>query len=597
MKNISSIAFIGIFSLILLYIFTSCASVVPPTGGPRDTIPPKMIKSIPPDQSINYSGKVFYFEFDERIIAENLRQKLIITPRIDGSWEEKPSKMGFRLIFEDSFEEDLTYTFNFRDAVKDITEKNPTRDNKFTFSTGDYIDSLSITGYITDLLKGDSLKEITVGLYNLNDTITIFNGSPYYFTETDEKGKYEISNIKNGKYQLFAFRDANKNLTLQTNMEEFGFLPDTFDLMDNQENVNIGILKADLRKLNLNNALASGPYFEINFNKYIKNYYVESDSYSDTIFYMRAKENKSIRVYNTFPGIDSLKIHVYAEDSIGDFIDSTLYMKFRDTRRRPDEFQYNVLPAAKSSIDLNFEGKIMFNKPVKYTNTDSLFIQYDTTMIFRFSFDSSLSWNKTFTELQINAMIDKSLIDSIESDKERKKILEEKQQNDTIKTETEVGKEIDLESETQRPQRKSASEALPKVPKLNKGIQLYLGKAAFISIENDSSSQNGFNYEIKDSEKFGTIKGTITTNHKSYFIQLLNDKHEVIEELNSKVDYSFNFVPPGKYRMRVLIDNNEDGKWDFGDMRKNIAPEDVIFFPEVLTVRANWEQQNIDLSF
>ncbi|MCC5931950.1 MAG: Ig-like domain-containing protein [Cyclobacteriaceae bacterium] len=598
MKNISSIAIICLYSLILYYIFTSCASVVPPTGGPRDTIPPKMIKSIPQNQSINYAGQVFYFEFDERIITENLRQKLIITPRIDGSWEEKPSKMGFRLIFEDPFEENLTYTFNFRDAVKDITEKNPTRDNRFTFSTGDYIDSISISGYITNLLKGDSLKEITVGIYKLDDTVNIFNGSPYYFTETNEKGKYEISNIKNGIYQVFAFKDANKNLTLQTNMEEFGFLPDTLNLQENVENLNIGLLKVDLRKLNLNNALASGPYFEINFNKYIKNYYVESDSYSDTIFYIRAKENRSVRVYNTFPGIDSLKIHIYAEDSIGDLVDSTLFMKFRETRRRPDEFQYTVVPTAKSAIDYKMSGKIQFNKPVRHTNTDSIFIQYDTTKIVRFTFDSTLLWNKNFTELEFHAYIDKNLIDSIETQKERIKLLETEQKSDTTSSESiDAQEEIKEETTTPRPQRRSASEALPKTPKLNKGIQLYLGKATFISIENDSSAQNGLNYEIIDPEKFGTIKGRISTEYKSYFIQLVNDKNEVIKELYAKTQYAFTNVPPGKYRIRILVDNNEDGKWDFGDMRKNIAPESVIFFTETLTVRANWEQQDIDISF
>lgn len=598
MKNVSSITFIAILSSILFYIFTSCASVVPPTGGPRDTIPPKMIKSIPPNQSINYAGKVFYFEFDERIVTENLRQKLIITPRIEGSWEEKPSKMGFRLIFADDFDKDLTYTFNFRDAIKDITEKNPTRDNRFTFSTGDYIDSISISGFISDLLKGDSLKEITVGLYRIDDTVTIFNGSPYYFTETDEKGKYDISNIKNGLYQIFAFKDANKNMTLQTNMEEFGFLPDTLDLMHNIDNLNIGLLKVDLRKINLNNALASGPYFEVNFNKYIKNYYIESDAYSDTIFYMRAKENKSIRVYNTFPGIDSLKIHVYAEDSIGDFIDTTLYMKFRETRRRPDEFNYTVVPAAKSAIDYHFTANLNFNKPVRYTNLDSIFIQYDTSKIVGFSFDSTAFWNKTLTELQLSAYINQSILDSIELEKERKKTIEEGSKTDTIKSDAlDVEKSFNAETETKPPQRRSASEALPKAPKLNKGLQLYIGKGAFRSIENDSSDFSGLNYEIIDPEKFGIIKGTVMTDYRKYFIQLINEKNEVIKELDSEKQYTFNNVPPGKYKIRILIDNNEDGKWDFGDIRKNIAPEGVIFFPETLTVRANWEQQNIDISF
>ncbi len=598
MNKFSGAILCVIFILFLTQLLPSCANIVPPTGGPRDTIPPKLVQAIPPDQSTNIKGKLFVFEFDERIILENLKQKLIITPRIEGTYEFKMSKYGFRLIFEEDFEDEVTYTFNFRDAIKDITEKNPTRDNTYTFSTGDYLDSLSIEGFITNLMKGDSIKEATVGLYKVDDTVNIFNGPPYYFTETEENGYYKISNIKNGIYKLYAFKDENNNLTLQTNNERFGFLPDTFNLQENLENKDIGLIKADLRKFNINNALAAGAHFEINFNKYLSEYIVDTEEYNAILFYQRAKENKSIRVYNTFPPMDSLKIGVIAVDSLGDKIDTTLYMKFRESRRAPEEFKANILPVAKSPIQNEFTGTITFSKPVSVFNLDSVFIRYDTTVIATFNTDTSLIWNKNRTEAKLYTPVSKALADSVEARKERRKIEEEelkKIQKDSIDaiepTETQV------EEGPQRIVRRSASEVKNIAPKLNKGLQLYVGKGSFIGVENDSLPEMSLAYEFLNPENFGVIAGNVSTNFNSYFIQLVDEKFNVIKEQTNVKQFRFDNVPAGKYRIRVLIDNNENGIWEFGDMRNNIPPEEVYVYKETISVRANWDQGGIDLTF
>ena len=178
----------SLFFFFACYILSSCANITPPTGGPRDTIAPIRILTIPLDKSIDYKGQTITMEFDERMKTDKIKDQLIITPLTESDYEYTVKKNIIKISFEDPFLDSTTYTLNFRESLQDITEGNPTKENKFTFSTGSYIDSMSIKGYVKELLTYDTLENIVVGLYKANDTITIYDGSPYYFTELEEDG-------------------------------------------------------------------------------------------------------------------------------------------------------------------------------------------------------------------------------------------------------------------------------------------------------------------------------------------------------------------------------------------------------------------------
>ena len=177
--------FITISIFILYQLITSCANPGSPTGGPRDTIPPIRTNTVPEHKSTNYKGQSILLEFDERIKTDNIKDQLIITPLTESDYEIIIKKNTIKLNFEEPFKDSTTFTLNFRESIQDITESNPTDDNKFTFSTGSFIDSLSITGYVKELLTYDTIENVVVGMYNAYDTITIYNGSPYYFTEVE----------------------------------------------------------------------------------------------------------------------------------------------------------------------------------------------------------------------------------------------------------------------------------------------------------------------------------------------------------------------------------------------------------------------------
>ena len=125
-------------------------------------------------------------------------------------------------------------------------------------------------------------------------------------------------------------------------------------------------------------------------------------------------------------------------------------------------------------------------------------------------------------------------------------------------------------------------------------MHLYMGKGAIISVENDSSTRMTSTYKFLKPEEYGNIKGSVLARDKKYIIQLLNKQHKIIKEIYTNDQVLFTNIPPGDYRLRIMIDENNNGLWDLGNMAKNKYPEPVYFYQteegvQWMTVRANWD--------
>ena len=570
-----------IFLFTSYQLFTSCANVTQPTGGPRDTIAPIRLVTIPENKSINYKGKSIIMEYDERIKVAKIKDQLIITPLIESDYEYTVNKNTIKLTFEEPFQDSITYTLNFRESIQDITESNPTTDNKFTFSTGSFIDSMSIEGYVKELLTYDTLQNIVVGLYRAEDTITIFNGSPYYFTELDEDGKYLIENIKNGSYMLYAFLDENKNLSLETNKEAYGFVKDTILLDSGLVKKNIDLIRLDLTEFKLMTVLPSGKYFNANFNKYIIDYNITPINTKHQIYTNLTKENRSIRFYNNFTDIDSLQVSFTAIDSIESEIIDTVFVKFSESKRKTEEFDITIYPENNTSIETLLEYTIEFNKPILTVNSDSIFIQFDTTKIV-YIHDSIFEWNNQRDQLSFEIKIDKSKADTILS--RRTKLNQLKK--DSLQA---VEKEIQVKKQISKKKKDN-------LPKINSGLQLYFGHGSFFSVDQDTSSSIGYNYKFIIPEDNGIQEINIQTQYENFTIQLLKENFEIEKEIINQKSILIKNIKPGQYKIRVLIDANNDGKWSPGNMLKQIEPEPVYIYPDALIIRADW-QTSLDLTF
>ena len=231
------------FVLICLLAFPiflqNCAQVAQPPGGKKDTIAPKIVASMPKYRQLNYKGKTVELTFDEYVNSENLQQKITITPQDSNTYIVKSLPDGVRLTFNKTFLPNTTYTIDFADGIKDITERNIAKDTKVVFSTGPFIDSLRLAGNVVDDESREPLLGFVVGLFASTDTLPINRKRPQYFARTDSNGNYRIENVKAGLYKVYGFDDKDLNLVNNTPGERVAFRDSVLNLNKNYTGIDM----------------------------------------------------------------------------------------------------------------------------------------------------------------------------------------------------------------------------------------------------------------------------------------------------------------------------------------------------------------------
>ena len=148
----------------LAFILANCARPGSPGGGPKDTQPPQIIKSEPPNYSTHFSADRFRIDFDEFIELNNINQSILISPPMKEMPDFKPKGKSLLVKFEEPLKENTTYTLFFGDGIVDITEKNVVTDNTYIFSTGDRVDSMSMEGIVVNALDQKPVADVFVML-------------------------------------------------------------------------------------------------------------------------------------------------------------------------------------------------------------------------------------------------------------------------------------------------------------------------------------------------------------------------------------------------------------------------------------------------
>lgn len=210
---------------------SSCASRSAPSGGPKDTLAPVLDTAFPPNYSTNFSSKKIKLVFDEYINLKNGQQQLLISPPL----ENKPKivNRGKEVVIEisDTLRDSTTYIISFGNSITDFTEGNENLDIRYVFSTGSYIDSLELSGHITDAYTGEGAKKLLVGLYDVKNIEKpdsfLYKKLPSYYAISDETGQFKLTNLKGGEYRLVAFEDKMDDFLLNSGTEGTAFWPRT----------------------------------------------------------------------------------------------------------------------------------------------------------------------------------------------------------------------------------------------------------------------------------------------------------------------------------------------------------------------------------
>ena len=556
----------------LVSFFSSCAKISPLEGGFKDTLSPVLIYSNPPNKTTNYNKSVFYFEFDERIDASNLSQKLIVSPFFNNKPEIKFNKNTLSLIFDSAFNTNTTYILNFAGGVEDVTEGNLTKNTRLVFSTGSSIDSSFVEGVVYNPLKIEFIEGVLVALYDAKDSLPLFLKKPLYFSFSDKEGRFYIENIKVGKYKIFAFQDENGNFTTEPIKEMFGYIPGIQAVDSFLSEIKIPLFKEDPKKLTMERNRERGLVYELSYSKTIKKINV----FSEQNINYSLNDNNLVRFYKGEILKDSVFVVVEAFDSLLNKTIDSLFVSFNKKNKRSFDFKSSYGSGGRLDLDDTLYLKLSFSKPVDKSLFKISFFS-DTTLYPKENYYIKTDWNKNFTSNKISVyMVQDSL-------KSHLKKIENKHKEDSLLYSNDS---LYL----------SIKNYYKKIKKDK--ITLLIKKGGVVSVENDTLVEIKKELLFRGNEYYGSLSGKVEGVGGSFFTQLISEnKKKSYSNILSGSFFLFKNIEPGKYYVKIVKDINNNKKWDYGSIIKDAGSEEIIYYNDIIEIRSNWSIEDLIINF
>ncbi|WP_203294578.1 Ig-like domain-containing protein [Luteirhabdus pelagi] len=517
-----------IVGLLLVLSFGRCAKRGTPTGGIRDSIPPIIVRSNPDNYTTNFDAEEVRITFDEFIKLKNLQQNLIISPPMENSPEITPltTSKSIRIRFLDTLRENTTYSINFGESIVDNNEENPFEYYKYVFSTGDYIDSLKLSGKVRDALLPNPEIPVTVMLYERNQAFndsTIFNEKPTYITTTtDSLGSFELTNLKEGDYLLLALKEQNSDYIFQPKSDKIAFVEETVTLPTDSS-------------------------YTLQLFKEIPDYKATTPRHLTKNHIVFGFENSQ----------QATSLEVLSE--VPDTFTAASYWD-----REKDTLHYWFTPEiTKDSLVFlasNNEQTDTLVTRIRELFSDSLKID---------ALNAGLMVPKDTFRLQANTpitAIDNSKIQILVSD------------SIPVNTSSRIDNQYNIIEIAFRKE----YEKQYNVTILPEAFTDFFGKSndtLTYKIRTQAVSEYGtLTLNLTNTQSFPLL------------VQLVNSKFKVVAEKyrEENTPILFENISPGNYYVRLIYDTNQNKRWDAGRFLSRTQPEKVVYYPTVLEIRANW---------
>ena len=530
-------------AFLLVFLMLSCAKRGSITGGLKDTLAPVLTYSSPKNFSTNFKGDQFILAFDEYVKLKNLNKQLIISPPMKHEPLITPTNVSkvLTIKMKDTLQPNTTYSFNFGQSIADNNEGNSINQFKYVFSTGPYIDSLSIGGIVKDSYEKDVDNFVSVILYEANDKYkdsVVYKDFPRYITNTlDSLRTFKLENLKAGKYLLVAMKDKGSNNKFNPKDDKIGFIKH-FITVPNDTIFELKLFKETLPLKALKPIQASGnrlylPYegkqnFKISKPKIILQHNGES---LETIV-------------TAFPKKDSLQ--VWFKPFKIDKIDSLSMDVKADHFEK--KFSFKIKDQKKDTINITAVQNGVLNFRDRFTlETATPLVKFDKSKINLINKDSvAVDFTTEYNEFEQKLYVD-------------------------FKKE---------------PLEKYQFKFLPGA------------LTDFYEKTNDTLS---FKLSTKEHEDYGNIILNLK-NVKRFpiIVELTNKKGDVVLASQYSEDQTrleFNLVEPNSFTVRVIYDDNKNKIYDPGNFLKKEYAEEVNYYQEEFDVRANWDrEETVDLS-
>jgi hypothetical protein len=527
-KLIFLIPFVGIF-----YLITGCASMQAPTGGPKDTQPPKIVKETPKNLTRNFNAKEIDIEFDEFVKLTNEFKEVTISPAVTRSPLFKIKKNILEIKLQDSLEKNTTYTINFGKAIVDYNAGNILRNYSYVFSTGNVIDSLSISGNVIETLTKKSEMDILVFIFPTRQDSIFGKKSPSIFTTTDSAGNFILRNLKPDSYRIYALKEqqGGGDRIYNSNNEEIAFLGDPIMLTKNTSGIKLELFKEKPASFSTEERkIESDGRILFKFNQQVT--------------------NPSLKILSP-AGLDDRKTVEFSTK--GDT--ALLWLP---------EIAFDSINVAVQSKGINIDTvTLRRNKRDTYTRLLNVNDNIGTGI--------SPGNNLTFTFSAPITSYDAGKISLLE---------------DSVAT-----KNLQILKDTSSLRRYK----LIYPWKTGHSYIINLLENAFTGPFGGNKFYTG-RFKVNANDSYGNLILALTVPvTANYIIQVISDENGIVRSNKVTADSKIELhnIPTGKYSIRFIYDANNNGEWDTGNVKQKIQPEKIWNYPKIITVRANWDQEEI----
>ena len=606
-KNVKIVLRVAILLLFGGAFFSRCANIMTPEGGPKDTLPPVIVKIEPGNFATNFKEKKIYIEFNEFVQIKDQNKEMFTSPAMKKAPLLTTRGKGIVITIRDTLLENTTYAIDLGSAIRDNNEGNPLNAMRYVLSTGDKVDSIICSGYTADSYKADSVSRTFIWFY-IADSLpvtpdydsTIFNRKPDVIARAQNNGIFIAQNLKPVKYRIYAIGDKNNNQLYEPGSDLVGLLDKEYNPIELPE---FAIWFDSLR-------MYPSAEPQLYFRMFTDRAFVNQR----LVDAQRPDQKKAILFFNAdYPQIDSLEFEGIPRDRV--LIDP-------QTNGRDTVALWFNVPA--EELPDTIKGKIVY-----------------------YRHDSLRQLSKTREPLKLAW----KLIETKEQQKERERIEKEKEKaakegreykdptaKNPFSLKISAGKEVnpekgfDITFGTPAVQFDSMAVELAivgadksltpvkkhfvrdtmnmcrwfvKAPWREKtSYRLYIPKEKITDVMGYKNDSTVVEFATFDPEKFATVTVNVKgEGDKEYILLLTNSGNNILQEKKGATSgqYRFNFVQPGEIRIRVIEDANGNGVWDAGDVLLRRQPERAEIYmndrgEEIFTTKMNWDFEiNIDM--
>lgn len=522
------------YLIITIGLIYGCASMRSPEGGPKDKTPPVPLKMEPKNMSTNFVANKVTIEFDEYFKLESEFKEFSISPEQEKPPLLKKRQKSLDIIFQDSLEKNTTYTLNFGNAIADVNESNVLKNFTYVFSTGSKLDSLNISGKVTNTQTGKPEFDATVFIIPLKRDSIFGKKKASIYTSTDSAGNFKLSNLREDTYKVYALKESGGDKIYQQSTDEVAFIKEPIVLTKNVDTLKIGLFKELApsfrildRKFNPDGSMT----FAFNQQLISPEISVISPiSINENKIFQFSKNNDSLKLWLKDLSFDSVKIAIKSEGKALDTV--TFNRDKKETYTRTIQLTDNSL-----------NGKINPFKPYQF------FLNFP------------------LAELDVTKV--KLLEDSIAKT------------NFTIEKDS-----LDVLAYRFNYPWKNKSNYI-----------ITYGENAFTELFGTKNKEIKKTITLESKDEYATlkIKVEVPEPNKSYILELLNDKKVVIRRdiITKKDTIAYNNYKAGIYFARIIYDTNKNGKWDTGSIKDQVQPEKIWYDTAEYSMKANWDREAI----